>query len=666
MESGKEGRISGFVIFTGGPETATGPAKGPIRSAEVALFTGKSRDKAKQLLQSTATDSEGAFEFGVLCEDGYYHVTCTAFGETQSADIHVQEEKAEPVTLSFRLDLAVTLYVCAADGMTPVTCGIVGQSFLARIEFSAGAQAGRFQLHARDAVVTATNKPNEYTAKFEGHGDKTIRAVVSDRTPGPTTGSLAEVAATSDFVVLGAEPQAVVGRVDARLHRTYSHPTMDQALWVAIRNRTDAISFPRYREFINRVLCAEEREGLGNAELDRRLKELGTHLHGVQAYQVMKLATQVFLLVECGVRIEESRYGRDLSFDTYSESARLGEPVTVEHAIHRLNEYLGSPPQLPYITRVIRDAFPELNRRNVFCDRALTARVNEPCLLELIWSYWHEEGMLVQSMNAVTRRFQNVRSPALRDPLAHLEVDPLRPLNNLVWGFVQDEPNRLTVRRRAYEYEHEYGLSLFGKAVTGIRPADTRSKFLEGFHNLMRLCSIFFKEDNDTTVIADGYPLLNALKEVHLTLAQGAHNQFGDLPWTSRSEMLLQQWMLARPEIRDFLQSRAMVPYKEAWMPQVDTMKTMQGWTDVSVTHFRDLAAYGEQILLSIRYGDWIEVNFEDSAKNWARYWRPEIQAYLHAYRAATGIDLTIPDSVDATVPAVLLQRRLAIQHGER
>ncbi|WP_433968357.1 hypothetical protein [Tunturiibacter gelidiferens] len=134
-------------------------------------------------------------------------------------------------------------------------------------------------------------------------------------------------------------------------------------------------------------------------------------------------------------------------------------------------------------------------------------------------------------------------------------------------------------------------------------------------------------------------------------LAQGAHNQFGDLPWTARVETLLTQFMLARPEIRDFLQSRVMVPYKEAWMPQVDTMKTLQGWTDVSVTHFRDLAVYGEQLLLSARYGDWINVNDEDSAKNWARYWRPEIQGYIHAYRAAVGVDVTTGDNVDATIP---------------
>jgi hypothetical protein len=107
-----------------------------------------------------------------------------------------------------------------------------------------------------------------------------------------------------------------------------------------------------------------------------------------------------------------------------------------------------------------------------------------------------------------------------------------------------------------------------------------------------------------------------------------------------------------------------MVPYKEPWMPQVDAMKTLQNWSDVTVTHFRDLGVYGEQLLLSIRYGDWIHVNNEDSAKNWARYWRPEIQGYLHAYRVATGIDLTNPDTVDATLPSVHLQRRLGVQQS--
>ena len=68
------------------------------------------------------------------------------------------------------------------------------------------------------------------------------------------------------------------------------------------------------------------------------------------------------------------------------------------------------------------------------------------------------------------------------------------------------------MKRRAYEYDHQYGLTLYGKAVPPLRPADSRSKFLEAFHNLLHAARVFYKEDNDTTVIADGFPLLNALQ----------------------------------------------------------------------------------------------------------------------------------------------------------
>jgi hypothetical protein len=399
------------------------------------------------------------------------------------------------------------------------------------------------------------------------------------------------------------------------MKRHGGHPTLGQALWLAIRNRTTAISFERYRSFVNRVLGAEESSS--------------------HAYERLRLATEAFLLTECGVVPGARNDEKRRSFDRESESRRPGDLVQ-----KKLIEYLGSPPPLQLIARVIKEALPALDENPDTCDRVLMSPVNEPCLIELIWSYWLEEGMLVQTMNAVTRRYQNIRAPADRDPLFHLNIDPLRPLNSILWGFIQDEPRRLTVKRRAYEYSHQYGLSLHGKAAADEGATDGHSKFVETFHNLLHLATKFFKEDDDTTVTADGYPLLKTLKEVHVLLTQGAHNQFGDLPWTARAEMLHQEWILARPEIHDFLKSQVTLPYEEAWMPQVDTTKTLQDWSHVSIAHFRDLAVYGEQIVLSVRYGSWTSTDDQDLANNWARYWRPEIQGYVNAYRAANGIDL--------------------------
>ena len=307
---------------------------------------------------------------------------------------------------------------------------------------------------------------------------------------------------------------------------------------------------------------------------------------------------------------------------------RSTTPVTFQQVASRLDQYLsrGSSTGTTYLRRIV-DALLGLDpgRREEklpYCDGILRHRLSCPSLIELIWSYWHEEGMLVQSLNVIALRFQNRRGAMDRDPLAHLEIDPLRPLNNLMWGYVQDEMHRLTVPRRAYEYDHHYGLTIFGKAVPSIRPADSRSKFLEAFHNLLYRTALFYHEDADTTVIADAFPLLNALREVHLLLAEGAHNQFGDLPWTARGEMLVQQWLLSRPEMREFLRGRAMVPYAEPWMGQVDTLKRLQGWSEVSVTNFHELAVFGEQVLLSIRYHDWSAVNDQEEAKLWARYWK--------------------------------------------
>jgi hypothetical protein len=641
--------------------------KGPIHRAKIRVSSQRSGED--QLPPRTAqTDRDGRFRIDGLAE-GSYTVECEAFGTTLTEKAEVKG--ACPSEVCFALPVIFRMTALEQKGCELVECkyGTVGRPMILRAE---SGQGGSYFYEwsapgfSPSGSLDAAGREMQFTPEVAGRGKVKVRM----REQAIDADGGAEATFTEEFPIAEAAVQAVGGRIGVTFGRTSVGRTSDQALWVAIRARTKGIGFTSYRQFIDQVLCENPRFGAGNGH-QRSLEEPGANVRGVGSFQLLKTATQAFLLVQCGVRINdspaESRLfpGRTL-VDTTEESRRLGESVTLDDLNRRLTAYLGDSAQLPYISRVISAAFPDLQEGSMFCDRVLTSHGTQPCLLELIWSYWNEEGMLCQTMNVLSRRFQNVRGPGSRDPLAHLEIDPLRPLNNLLWGYIQDEQNLLSVRRRGYEYDHHYGLTLYGKAVAPARTADSRSKFLEGFHNLLHASSVFFKEDNDTTVIADGYPLLNALKEVHLLLAEGAHNQFGDLPWTARAEMLMQQWLLARSEMRDFLQSRAMVPYKEAWMPQVDTMKAIQGWSDVGVTHYGDLASYGEQLLLSVRYGDWIDVNDEDSAKNWARYWRPEIQGYLHAYRAVTGIDLTNPDTVDATVPAVHMQKRLATQQRGR
>ena len=445
------------------------------------------------------------------------------------------------------------------------------------------------------------------------------------------------------------------------MRRASTEVTEDLPLWVVIRKSTEAISFDNYFRFMNHVLCGEPLPSSGNqvsnrivhgrTKFDELQKRRFLPFTDADGYRMLKVATEAFLIVHCGVALRNFDFDSDREGDLADLVRRVGTTADLGGLWDRYLKFVNgtSNQTLPYLA-LIRDKLRDVRLKDSLfedadlpeeCFGILRHKLTEPCLLELIWSYWHEEGMLVQTINTITRRFQNVRGRTALDPLANLEIDPLRPLNNLLWGYIQDEQHRLSVVRRGYEYDHHYGLRLYGKAVPELRPADSRSKFLEAFHNLLHLCTIFFQQDDDTTVVADGFPMLNALKEVHLILSQGAHNQFGDLPSTARIEMLMQQWLLARPEFREFLPTRIMVAYPEPWMDRVDAMKKLQGWIDVSVLHFRNLAMFGEQVLLSIRYGAWSDVNDPVQAANWARFWRPEIQGYIHAYRAVTGVDLT-------------------------
>jgi len=478
------------------------------------------------------------------------------------------------------------------------------------------------------------------------------------------------------------------GPVDVTMNRTRVPNTKDEILWVVIRNSANSLGFPAYQDFMDSVFSNARLSHIASAE-KRAIGSLGRPLDfaldtflfdSVDAFRVLRIATELFVMTRCGV-VHAPRM--HLNPDPAEEEGRFGHrlPAVFEEMWESYLEPLGSIDGrvariLPYVNLIRRKlgdiGTVPVGLANVIDRQSslIQEKLIHPVLMELIWSYWMEEAMLVQAFNSITRRFQNLRAngSAERDPLAQLELDPLRPAGNLLWGWVQDEQGRLSVLRRAHEYDHHYGFTLHGKALSELRTQDRRSKFLEAFHNLLWRCMQFYHQDDQTTVIADAFPVLNALKETHYLLAQGAHNHFGNLPSQARQEMLMQQWILSRPEVREFLGTRVMVPYPEAWMDRVDTVKTIKGWTDTSVVHFRDLATFGEQILLSVRWGAWSTINDQNSAANWARYWRAEIQGYIHAYRISTSVDLTaeLTDQRQAETrflaPSVHLRNRLLAQ----
>jgi hypothetical protein len=654
------------------------------------------------------TGANGRFKCEV--EPGKYMVTCDAFLKRPVSQI---VEVAAGCTSDANLQIAVGFTIASSvrkDDCTFIPCDVVTSG--TAVKFTAQVTAKPGDLKETPHISWTADrgsliKTNDEWSVFLDSSGQVGSLGVTARLSGGSHIDLGHA-----IMALAQAVQTVGGGVAVTMRRAATTPTPDLPLWIVIRKSTENLSFDNYLKFMNLVLCGinpDTKQFIGNQQTWKDMvfgsganpssfatlnKRRFLPYNDADAYRLLKVATEAFVVVNCGVAPDlqgfqfsdadvddlTARVGVDGAFSLAKLQALWnGDPVTgAKGYLEAVNGFK----TILYL-KLIRDKLPDVRLKHALfkddlgdgslpeeCFGILEEKLTNPCLLELIWSYWHEEGMLVQTLNALNIRFQNVRGPAERDPLAMLEIDPLRPLNNLMWGYIQDEQHRLTVLRRAYEYDHHYGLTLQGKAVPALRPADSRSKFLEEFHNLLYLCAIFFKEDDDTTVIADGFPVLNALKEVHFLLTEGAHNQFGDLPSTARQEMLLQQWLLARPEFREFLPTRIMVAYPEPWMDRVDAMKKLQGWTDASIREFHELAVFGEKILLSIRYGAWGEVDDPVQAANWARFWRAEIQGYTHSYRGVTGVDLTaeVTDVRQATErsrqPSVHLVRRLALQQG--
>ena len=245
--------------------------------------------------------------------------------------------------------------------------------------------------------------------------------------------------------------------------------------------------------------------------------------------------------------------------------------------------------------------------------------------------------MLVQTLNAIARRFQNRRTGrtgATRWPSSR-SIRCARS-SNLLWGYVQDEPpaHRAPPRLRVRP-------PVRPDAATAGRSRELRSRPTAARSSSRRstTCSTWPR------VLQGGrrhhghrrrLPAAERAAGDHLLLAEGAHNQFGDLPSDGAGRDADQQWLLARPEMRDFLAAGH---------------GPVQGALDGPGRHDEDAAGLdGHQRHALPRPGRFRRADpavhplrrldrrsTTRTAANWARYWRPEIQSYMHAYRAATG-----------------------------
>src|SRR5262249_13761932 len=277
--------------------------------------------------------------------------------------------------------------------------------------------------------------------------------------------------------ISGGADDAVIVRLD----RSSYAATPDQALWTAIRYATNQISYNNYERTIDVALCRDPKskyEPPFLTAVKAACRSRGPLFPGVEPYRLPKVATEVFLTLYCGVEVDQSGGQQDLperphhgdgfpskltdpvQKDRFAdgEEPRYYRTLTAEEIFRNWQLYAQEIPTrrrddptdytIPYLTIVRRklgdvrvldgDLDDGQRKAPELCYGIIREKLTRPCFLELMWSYWHEEGMLVQSLNAISQRFQNVRGTS--SALNQIETSPLRPLANLLWGYIQDEP----------------------------------------------------------------------------------------------------------------------------------------------------------------------------------------------------------------------------------
>ena len=198
---------------------------------------------------------------------------------------------------------------------------------------------------------------------------------------------------------------------------------------------------------------------------------------------------------------EQGRYGRDIDatklnelWNEWRKLSRGGErrqagEDTADLALIRSK--LGEVP--------LKDGHGNGQAEVANCFGILREKLGKPCLFELIWSYWHEEAMLVQTMKAIacasktggprghgpTEAIRHRSAPSAEQSALGIHSGRTAPAH--------DPAARLRVRS---PIRHRAGW----QGCATLRAADSRSKFIEAFHNLLHRSPIFFKPDDDTTI----------------------------------------------------------------------------------------------------------------------------------------------------------------------
>src|SRR5262249_36135858 len=111
--------------------------------------------------------------------------------------------------------------------------------------------------------------------------------------------------ATAQLVVTA--PPSLPVPVPVTMTRAFEPLTNDQALWSVIRATTEALSFNNYKRWVDTILCPEDNPDMTALAKGTRddvvamAARRALPFPDVDPYRVLKVATEVFMQMNCGV-----------------------------------------------------------------------------------------------------------------------------------------------------------------------------------------------------------------------------------------------------------------------------------------------------------------------------------------------------------------------------
>ena len=257
-------------------------------------------------------------------------------------------------------------------------------------------------------------------------------------------------------------------------------------------------------------------------------------------------------------------------------------------------------------------------------------------LIEPIWAFWMEAAQLARLTTAFAARQVDGsgRGPSRGIPKVDLPASAIASLK----AWLADHRDGSRAAAREANYLAHYGLRLPGRG--GVKS----SPFLEVFQSVL-LEAIRHEEAPRTSISRS---LMLMLRRLHVHLSRTASLIVDGLPppdvfprlgeslSLGRADLLVAQSILASPAIAAALRGHILVAYPDVWMSPLDRLRQLTRTLDSLSLFYDDLAVTSERLLLSIRFGNWMQASSTDAA-NWATFWQDEMARYLIAYQEVTG-----------------------------